>query len=126
MPVLSGQLVRLEPLTIEHAPGYLAAAGSATQSAEIFRWRSVPIGHTWLGQRWWGTGVNAEAKLLLMGFAFETLGAVRVAWVTDIRNTRSQAAIGRLGAAREGVLALLDDEWPTAELALTARLDRRS
>ncbi|GIE35768.1 hypothetical protein Ait01nite_088130 [Actinoplanes italicus] len=40
MPVLPGRLVRLEPLAIEHVSGYLAATGTATQSAEIFRWQS--------------------------------------------------------------------------------------
>jgi N-acetyltransferase len=101
--------------------------------------RALGIGHTWLGQRWWRTGHNAEAKLLLLSHAFETLGAVRVVWHTDIRNTRSQAAIERLGAAREGVLrkhrrradgswrdtvqyAMVDDDWPAAKTALAARL----
>ncbi len=101
--------------------------------------RSLAIGHTWLGQRWWRTGHNTEAKLLMMSFAFETLGAARVVWHTDIRNIRSQAAIERLGAAREGVLrkhrirrdgswrdtaqyAMVDDDWPAAKAALTARL----
>lgn len=102
--------------------------------------RSVAIGHTWLGRRWWRTAVNTEAKLLLLGRAFEELGAVRVVWHTDIRNTRSQAAIARLGAQREGVLrkhkprrdgswrdtvqyAMTDDEWPAVRHRLTARLE---
>ena len=198
MPVLRGRLIRLEPLAAEHAPGYLAAAGTGAAAAEVFRWLSPPggalaepvtladatrhithalaarargarfpyaqidavtgefagttsyyevnpalrtlaIGHTWLGQRWWRTGHNTEAKLLMMSFAFETLGAVRVVWHTDIRNTRSQAAIERLGATREGVLrkhrirrdgswrdtvqyAMVDDDWPAAKAALTTRL----
>ena len=101
--------------------------------------RALGIGHTWLGQRWWRTGHNTEAKLLLLSHAFETLGAVRVVWHTDIRNTRSQAAIERLGAVREGVLrkhrrrcdgswrdtvqyAMVDDDWPAARTALAARL----
>jgi RimJ/RimL family protein N-acetyltransferase len=101
--------------------------------------RALGIGHTWLGQRWWRTGHNTESKLLMMTFAFETLGAVRVVWHTDIFNTRSQAAIERLGAAREGVLrkhrlrydgswrdtvqyAMVDDDWPAAKAALAARL----
>ncbi|GAB3956216.1 hypothetical protein GCM10027614_67740 [Micromonospora vulcania] len=64
--------------------------------------RSVAIGHTFLGRPWWRTGINTEAKLLLLGRAFDELGAVRVAWHTDLRNERSQAAIERLGATREG------------------------
>src|SRR5450755_1614678 len=185
MPVLAGRLIRLEPLALEHAPGYLTAAGTGEEAAEVFRWMSPPggavarpvtledatrhiadaqidaatgefagatsfyevnpalralgIGHTWLGQRWWRTGHNTESKLLMMTFAFETLGAVRVVWHTDIFNTRSQAAIERLGAVREGLLrkhrlrydgswrdtvqyAMVDDDWPAARSALAARL----
>ncbi|HET9649298.1 MAG TPA: GNAT family N-acetyltransferase [Microlunatus sp.] len=66
--------------------------------------RGIAIGHTWLGRPWWRTGLNTESKLLLLRHAFETLGVERVAWHTDIANTRSQAAIERLGATREGVL----------------------
>ncbi|SDY50516.1 Nitroimidazol reductase NimA, pyridoxamine 5'-phosphate oxidase superfamily [Micromonospora pattaloongensis] len=101
--------------------------------------RTVAVGHTFLGRPWWRTGVNTEAKLLLLGRAFEQLGAVRVVWHTDLRNERSQRAIERLGASREGVLrmhrqrpdgswrdtvqyAMLADEWPTAQLRLRKRL----
>jgi RimJ/RimL family protein N-acetyltransferase/nitroimidazol reductase NimA-like FMN-containing flavoprotein (pyridoxamine 5'-phosphate oxidase superfamily) len=66
--------------------------------------RTLEIGGTFLGRPWWRTGINTEAKLLLLTRAFEELGAVRVTWQTDIRNERSQAAIARLGAVREGVL----------------------
>ncbi|MBQ0900833.1 bifunctional pyridoxamine 5'-phosphate oxidase family protein/GNAT family N-acetyltransferase [Micromonospora sp. U21] len=103
--------------------------------------RSVAIGHTFLGRPWWRTGINTEAKLLLLSRAFDELGAVRVAWHTDIRNERSQAAIERLGATREGVLrmhrqrpdgswrdtvqyAMTVDEWPNAQLRLRERLHR--
>ncbi|SIN39104.1 bifunctional pyridoxamine 5'-phosphate oxidase family protein/GNAT family N-acetyltransferase [Micromonospora cremea] len=103
--------------------------------------RSVAIGHTFLGRPWWRTGINTEAKLLLLSRAFDELGAVRVAWHTDIRNERSQAAIERLGATREGVLrmhrqrpdgswrdtvqyAMTVDEWPNAQARLRERLHR--
>ncbi|MFI6255444.1 bifunctional pyridoxamine 5'-phosphate oxidase family protein/GNAT family N-acetyltransferase [Micromonospora zamorensis] len=103
--------------------------------------RSVAIGYTYLGRPWWRTGINTEAKLLLLGRAFDDLGAVRVAWHTDIRNVRSQAAIERLGATREGVLrmhrqrpdgswrdtvqyAMTVDEWPNAQATLRERLLR--
>ncbi|RLP90101.1 GNAT family N-acetyltransferase [Micromonospora sp. BL4] len=103
--------------------------------------RAVAIGHTFLGRPWWRTGINTEAKLLLLTRAFDELGAVRVAWHTDIRNERSQAAIERLGATREGVLrmhrqrpdgswrdtvqyAMTVDEWPNAQLRLRERLRR--
>ncbi|MEV0729092.1 bifunctional pyridoxamine 5'-phosphate oxidase family protein/GNAT family N-acetyltransferase [Polymorphospora sp. NPDC050346] len=101
--------------------------------------RSVAIGHTWLGRDHWRTGVNTEAKLLLLGRAFDVLGTRRVVWHTDLRNERSQAAIGRLGARREGVLrnhrrrpdgtwrdtvqfAMIDDEWPNAQVRLRESL----
>lgn len=101
--------------------------------------RTVAIGHTWIGRRFWRSGLNTEVKLLLMSRAFDDLGCVRVVWHTDIRNERSQAAIARLGAQREGVLrkhklrddgswrdtvtfSMLDDEWPAARDRLTARL----
>ena len=103
--------------------------------------RTVAIGHTWIGRRFWRTGLNTEAKLLLLTRAFDELGCVRVVWHTDIRNERSQAAIARLGAQREGVLrkhklrddgswrdtvtfSMLDDEWPQARDRLAAALRR--
>jgi len=118
-------------------------AGTTSFADPDPRLRTVTIGFTWLGQRWWGTGLNAEAKMLMLAFAFDTLAAVRVVLVTDIRNTRAQAAIERLGAQREGVLrkhrrradgswrdtvvyALTDDDWPTAKSTLEARLERRT
>ncbi|WP_431934853.1 bifunctional pyridoxamine 5'-phosphate oxidase family protein/GNAT family N-acetyltransferase [Micromonospora sp. RP3T] len=99
--------------------------------------RSLAIGYTWLGRPWWRTGVNTEAKLLLLTRAFEELDAVRVVWHTDIRNERSQRAIERLGATREGVLrhhrqrpdgswrdtvqySMLAPEWPAARARLRA------
>ncbi|WP_433532057.1 bifunctional pyridoxamine 5'-phosphate oxidase family protein/GNAT family N-acetyltransferase [Micromonospora sp. CA-263727] len=101
--------------------------------------RSVAIGHTYLGRPWWRTGINTEAKLLLLARAFDELGAVRVVWHTDIRNERSQRAIARLGATREGVLrkhrlrpdgswrdtvqySMTVDEWPNAQVSLRERL----
>lgn len=103
--------------------------------------RTVAIGWTWLARRAWRTGVNTEAKVLLLRRAFDDLGCVRVVWHTDIRNERSQAAIARLGAQREGVMrkhkirtdgswrdtvtfSMTDDDWPTAGPALEARLVR--
>ena len=65
---------------------------------------SLEIGWTWLGQDWQRTAVNTEAKLLLLSYAFERLGCVRVEFKTDARNERSQRALQRIGATREGVL----------------------
>jgi RimJ/RimL family protein N-acetyltransferase len=193
LPVLPGRLIRLEPLALEHAPGYLVAAGSGEDAAEVFRWmapapphtvqdaeehilaalgarargerlayaqfdvatgefagtssyyevnpaaRSIGIGHTWLGRRWWRSGHNTESKLLMLTHAFETLCAARVVWHTDINNVRSQEAIARLGATREGELrkhrirrdgswrtsvqySMTDDDWPAARARLIDRL----
>lgn len=100
---------------------------------------SVHVGWTVYGRPWWGTRVNAEAKLLLLREAFETLHYGRVQLQTDAVNQRSQAAIERLGAVREGVLrrhmvradgtfrdtvvySILADEWPTVRAGLEARL----
>ena len=104
--------------------------------------RSLAIGFTWLGKDWWGTGLNAEAKLMLLRRAFDDLGALRVAFHTDVRNDRSQRAIERLGARREGVFckhrirpdgtlrdtvqyAITDDEWPAVRTMLQRRLAAR-
>ena len=101
--------------------------------------RSIAIGHTVLGRRWWRTGVNTESKLLLLERAFDVLGAERVFWYTDIRNERSQRAIARLGASRDGVLrrhrlrpdgtwrdsvmfAMTADEWPANAARLRDRV----
>jgi RimJ/RimL family protein N-acetyltransferase/nitroimidazol reductase NimA-like FMN-containing flavoprotein (pyridoxamine 5'-phosphate oxidase superfamily) len=103
---------------------------------------SLGIGHTMLGRRWWGTGVNIESKLLLLERAFDVLGAERVFWYTDIRNERSQRAIARLGASRDGVLrrhrlrpdgtwrdsvlfAMTADEWPANATRLREMLADR-
>ena len=100
---------------------------------------SIHLGSTLYGRRWWGTQVNPEAKLLLLRHCFEACGFGRVKIQTDALNTRSQAAIAKLGARREGVLrrdtkredgsfrdtvvfSVLVDEWPTVEAGLERRL----
>ena len=102
--------------------------------------RQVEIGATFLGRDYWRTPANTESKYLFLRHCFETLGCVRVALKTDGRNVRSQEAIARLGAAREGVLrrhmrvkgyqrdtvyySILDDVWPAVKARLEARLAR--
>ncbi|MEU2250768.1 GNAT family protein [Streptomyces sp. NPDC019224] len=103
------------------------------------RHERLEIGSTWYGRAHWRTAVNTEAKLLLLTHAFEELGMGRVQLKTDHLNERSQAAIARLGARREGVLrrhrrrpdgswrdtvyfSLLAEEWPEAKARLAARL----
>jgi len=115
------------------------AVGITTYRDVDDRHRTLEVGGTWLGRPWWRTAINTEAKLLFLGHAFETLGANRVAIKTDIRNERSQAAIARLGAVREGVLrhqyvrrdgtlrdsvlySIVPDEWPGVRATLEARL----
>ncbi|HXA59573.1 MAG TPA: GNAT family protein [Streptosporangiaceae bacterium] len=101
--------------------------------------RALYIGSTWIGSRWHRTGLNTEAKLMLLEHAFETLGVLRVGWMTHHNNRQSQQAIERLGAQREGILrnhkimpdgslrntvvySMIFSEWPTARDALRARL----
>ena len=97
--------------------------------------RSLEIGWTWLGQEWQRTGVNTEAKFLLLRHAFERLGCIRVEFKTDARNQRSQTALERIGAVREGVLrnhmivqgghyrdsvyfSIIESEWPQVKAEL--------
>lgn len=101
--------------------------------------RSLEIGWTWLSPAVWRTSVNTECKFLLLRHAFETLGAIRVQIKTDRRNLRSQQAIERLGATKEGVLrkhvilhdgyvrdsvfyAILDEEWAAVKSGLELKL----
>lgn len=94
--------------------------------------RSVEIGGTWYGKAYQRTGVNTEAKYLLLQHAFETLGCIRVQLKTDLLNERSQRAIERLGAVKEGVIrnhmvlldgrirnsviySIIDSEWPAVK-----------
>ncbi len=98
----------------------------------------VEIGATFLHPDVRQTAVNPEAKLLMLRHAF-ACGARRVELLTDARNVRSQAAIAKLGAVREGVLrrdritwtghirdsviyAVTDLDWPAVERSLQARL----
>lgn len=102
---------------------------------------SLHIGWTVWSRRWWGTVVNAEAKYLMLQAAFEGFGYRRVQLQTDLENARSQGAITRLGAVREGVLrrhmarddgtfrdtvifSIIDDDWPGVKAGLEARLNR--
>ena len=64
----------------------------------------MEIGWTWVATRWQRTAVNTEAKYLMLRHAFEELGCLRVELKTDLLNVRSQRAMERLGAVREGVL----------------------
>ncbi len=101
----------------------------------------LEVGWTWYARPLWATAVNPTCKLLMLGHAFESLGAGRVTLKTDINNTRSQAAIRRLGAHHDGTLrhhrrrpdgsvrdsvyfSILAAEWPEVRAGLEARLRR--
>ena len=182
---LTGQVVRLEPLALEHVPG-LAQAGRDPGIWQFMRYgvvdsedkmrdlvhyllrqqakgtdlpftvfhiagglpvgmtrymdirpadRALEIGGTWYAPAYQRTAVNTECKYLLLRHAFETLGCIRVQLKTDLRNERSQRAIERLGAVREGVLrdhmilpdgtkrssvyySILAAEWPAVKARL--------
>ena len=100
---------------------------------------SLEIGWTWLQPSAWGGGVNVEAKLLMLGHAFETWGCRRVELKTDALNERSRGAMEAMGAAFEGIhrkhmlvrqgenrdsawYSVVDDEWPHVRDGLTTRL----
>jgi RimJ/RimL family protein N-acetyltransferase len=101
--------------------------------------RGLEIGWTWLGPAARRTAVNTECKYLLLQHAFEVHGAIRVQLKTHHQNFRSQNAIARLGAVREGVLrnhiimpdgsyrhsvyfSILASEWPQVKSNLEAKL----
>jgi N-acetyltransferase len=103
--------------------------------------RGLEIGGTWYGLEFQRTAVNTECKYLLLKYAFETLGCIRVQFKTDKRNERSQRAIERLGAKHEGILrnhmvlpdgrfrdsvyfSIIDTEWPGVKTRLEEMLNR--
>jgi RimJ/RimL family protein N-acetyltransferase len=105
--------------------------------------RGVEIGHTWLRSEVWQTGVNVEAKLLMLTHAFERCGCMRVEFKTDARNERSRKAMEALPARFEGIFrkhmlvrggevrdsayyAITDEEWPAVKTNLERRLASRA
>jgi RimJ/RimL family protein N-acetyltransferase len=130
---------RLAWAQIDTASGEVAGTTSYYEIDE--KHRGLYIGHTWIGARHQRTALNTEAKLMLLTRAFDVLGAHRAGWHTDVRNERSQRAVLRLGATREGVLrahrvrkdgslrdtvvlSVTATEWPDVRERLTARLGR--
>jgi N-acetyltransferase len=79
---------------------------------------AVEIGFTWLTASAQGTGINLEAKLLLLEYAFDDLRVARVDFKTDARNERSRAAILGLGAQFEGILRSWSRSWAPGEEGL--------
>lgn len=114
--------------------------GEILGSTRIWEWERIhkraEIGFTWINPKWFGSNINAEAKLLLLDYAFYTLKLNRVQFRADERNLRSQRAIEKLGAVKEAVLrnyklrrdgsvgdvilySITSSEWP--ELAINLR-----
>ncbi|MCM3692646.1 GNAT family N-acetyltransferase [Neobacillus niacini] len=103
---------------------------------------SLEIGSTWYHPDTWRTRVNTECKYLLLQHAFESWKVRRVQLKTDSRNLRSQKAIERIGAVKEGTLrkdrklsggyvrdtvfySILDNEWEKVKLNVGRKLDRK-
>ncbi|MDR5812944.1 GNAT family protein [Caballeronia sp. LZ033] len=103
--------------------------------------RKCEIGSTWLAASAQRTGINIEAKLLMLTYAFEVMQCVRVQFTTDELNEKSRAAILGIGAQHEGIVrherimpdgrkrnsvrfSIIDDEWPGVKAMLEARLRR--
>ena len=123
----------------------LGAAGTLVGTSSLMEAslanESIHLGSTLYGSPWWGGVVNPEAKLLLLSHCFDECGYNRVKIQTDLLNTRSQSAIAKLGAQREGVLrqdmkredgtwrdtvvfSILKQEWPGVKAGLVARVNR--
>jgi RimJ/RimL family protein N-acetyltransferase len=102
--------------------------------------RGLEIGGTWYGKAYQRTAVNTESKYLLLKHAFEDLGCIRVQFKTDLRNVRSQQAIERLGAVKEGIFrnhrilpdgtirhsvyySIVAEEWPSVKERLEGYLN---
>ncbi len=115
-------------------------AGATRYMNMIPKDRGLEIGGTWYGLEFQHTVVNTECKYLLMTYAFETLHAIRVQLKTDLLNERSQRAIERIGAKKEGVLrnhmilpdgrirhsvfySILEDEWSGVKKNLEIMLE---
>ncbi|PIW59278.1 GNAT family protein [Shewanella sp. CG12_big_fil_rev_8_21_14_0_65_47_15] len=121
-------------------------SGEIVGCTRICHWESehrhLEIGYTWYAKRAQRTGINTEAKLLLLTFAFETLEAIAVEFRTHWHNQASRQAIARLGAKQDGVLrnnrilkdgtirdtvvySIIDTEWATVKSSLQFRLQQR-
>ena len=126
--------------TYERSSGQIA--GTTRYMNVDFANRKVEIGSTWIAPKWQRTGVNTEAKYLMLCHAFEVWKCLRVELKTDSLNQRSRTAILRLGAKEEGILrkhmvtwngrqrdsvyfSVLDTEWPGVKQRLEAYLMQR-
>ncbi len=125
--------------TIERATG--TVVGTTRFGSAVHEHARVEIGWTWIAPPWQRTGVNTEAKYLMLRHAFEVMLTRRVELKTSALNARSRAAILRIGATEEGTLrkhminadgsarhsvyfSVTDDEWPRVRERLEAMLTR--
>jgi RimJ/RimL family protein N-acetyltransferase len=105
--------------------------------------RGLEIGSTWVVRELWGSGVNVEAKLLMLEHAFERLGCARVEFKTEATNERSRAALAALPARFEGIFrkhmlvrggewrdsafySVVDDDWPQVRAGLERRVSAKA
>jgi RimJ/RimL family protein N-acetyltransferase len=120
----------------EAASGRLAGTSSLFDIAP--QHRTLEIGYTWFRPEYRGTAINPEAKLLMLGHAFNG-GALRVQFSVNALNARSRAAVLKLGAKQEGIIrrhritwtgakrdtvlfSIIDEEWPAVRAGLEQRL----
>lgn len=130
---------RLAFAVIDEASGRVI--GSTSYHDILPNAKRLEIGYTWYGKSYWRTHVNTACKLMLLTHAFETLKYQTVGWRTDGENYRSQTAIERLGATKDGVIrgnrvrrdgviadtvmySMTADEWPEAKAKLEDKLAR--
>lgn len=130
------------PFAVVHAPSG-SVVGSTRFMDIALPHRRLEIGETWYTPRFQRTGVNVEAKLLLLTHAFETLQVQKVVFKTETLNHRSRSAILALGAVEEATFArhliaddgrrrdmvfyaIFDDMWPEVRRRLRGRLERFS
>jgi RimJ/RimL family protein N-acetyltransferase len=116
-----------------------AVVGTSSLGDTSLEHQRTHLGWTAYTPSVWGTAVNPECKLLLLGHAFDDCGFGRVKIQTDLINARSQAAIAKLGATREGVLrrhmvrpdgttrdtvvfSVIVDDWPQVRAGLAERV----
>ncbi len=102
--------------------------------------KKLEIGWTWIQTKYWGTKINPECKYLLLKHAFEELKCIRVQLKTNEENIRSQKAMEKIGAKREGILrkwrtryngtvhnvhffSIIDEEWPEVKRNLEKLLN---
>jgi len=126
-------------VTLEAATG--RPIGSSRYLNIVLEHRRLEIGWTWIAPSWQRTGANREAKLLMLTYAFETLGCRRVEFKTDSLNAPSRTALLGVGATFEGIFrnhmvmpdgrmrhsayySVIDDEWPAVKAGLERSLAR--